>query len=99
MMPLLLGTLLEAVGVPEAIAVVAVAGLAVWHLRSATQMLVTAGFAAKVVGAVSVVLVAAWAGLIPGVSMAVAVEELAAFLGGVWEIISGGLAATVEVIR
>jgi hypothetical protein len=80
---MVLGTLLKSIGVPEAIVVVAVAALGVWHLRSATQMLATAGFAARVVGVVAVVGVAAWAGLIPGISISVAVDRLAGFLGGI----------------
>lgn len=91
-----LGTLLQYIGVPEAIAVVAVAALAVWHLRSATQMLVTAGFAAKVVGMVSIVAVAAWSGLIPGVSVSVAVDRLASFLTDILDFLIGIGQSAVE---
>lgn len=94
---MVVGTLLESVGVPEAIAVVAVAALAVWHLRSATKMLVTAGFAAKVVGVVVVLGVAAWAGLIPGISISVATDRVADFLGSLVDLISGIVTATMEV--
>lgn len=79
---MVLGTALEAVGVPEAIAIVAVAVLAVWHIRSGVQMLATAGFAVKIIGVVAVVAVAAWAGLIPGISVEVATSRVVGWLAG-----------------
>lgn len=96
--PLLIADLLTAVGVPGSIALLAVAVVALYHFQEITQALSKLGFAAKIVAAVGVLLLAALLGLIPGVSLSVAVSVLAGWLGTVLELVGAGIGAVLEAL-
>jgi len=81
-----LAQLLEAVGVPGSIAIMAAALLAFYRFRDILHVLSRIGTYAQIVAFFAVILVAAMVGLIPGVDLTVMVDQ---FIGGMSEAVDG----------
>lgn len=75
--PLIIGEIVHWVGAPERVAVVISALVGVYHWKHITAYLATLGFITKILGGVGVLLVGAWAGIIPGVDLDVSISTLA----------------------
>ena len=86
--------LLELAGAPSSWVLVGVALLGVYHLRSGIGFLSRVSTVVQITGVVAVALVAAAAGLIPGVDLSIAFDTL---MGSI-DALTDGFARTIEAI-
>lgn len=98
MIPVVIGDVLRALGVPTSVTLLVVALVVLYHGQSIMTALGQLGFALKVTGVLSIGLVAAAVGFIPGVTLDVAIGTLTGWLATGFEIVATGVRVTVDAL-